>query len=72
MHNYHTVSYTQLGATGATGPAGPAGTTGATGNAETVNVRYTTTAEPGYAAQVNDVTGGPDHVLDFIIPRGAT
>ena len=63
------------GATGATGPQGPTGATGATGGAapaETITVRNTTTSEPGSYAAVVDVTGSPDHVLDFTIPRGAT
>lgn len=63
------------GATGATGPQGPTGATGATGGAapaETIAVRNTTTSEPGTYAAVVDVTGSPDHVLDFTIPRGAT
>lgn len=67
-----------VGQRGKTGPQGPAGRTGATGPAgptgtsETIAIRNTVTAEPGTAAAVVDVTGGPNHVLDFIIPRGAT
>lgn len=53
---------------GATGPTGP---TGATGVADTLTVRSTTTAEPGTPASVTD-SGGPNHILDFVIPRGAT
>ena len=52
--------------TGATGP------TGADGSAETITIRTTNNGEPGTAAAVVDVTGSPDHVLDFIIPRGDT
>lgn len=60
------------GATGPTGTPGATGPTGATGSSETIPVRNTTTAEPGSPAQVIDQTGGPDHILDFIIPRGET
>lgn len=63
------------GATGVMGPTGNTGATGqtgATGLSETITVRNTTTGEPGTNAQVQDITGGPNHVLDFIIPRGAT
>lgn len=56
---------------GATGPTGPTGPTGATGAADTLTVRSTTTAEPGIPASVTD-SGGPNHILDFVIPRGAT
>ena len=47
---------------GPTGPRGPA----------TINVRSTTTSEPGYNASV--INGGTNQnvVLDFVIPRGAT
>lgn len=55
------------GATGATSATGP---TGPTGIAETITIRNTTTGEPGTDAQVTDVTGGPNHVLDFVIPKG--
>mgnify|MGYP002562040319 CR=1 FL=1 len=61
------------GATGPTGPTGPAGTTGATGAtgvADTITVRNTTTGDPGTAASVTDVSGSPNHILDFVIPRG--
>lgn len=67
-----------VGQRGKTGPQGPAGRTGATGPtgptgpSETIAIRNTVTAEPGTAAAVVDVTGGPNHVLDFVIPRGAT
>lgn len=63
------------GPTGVTGPAGPTGSTGATGAtgiAETISIRNTTTGAPGTAASVQDVTGAPNHVLDFIIPQGMT
>lgn len=68
-------SYPVPGPTGETGPTGApvaTGPTGATGPSETISVRNTTTAEPGSPAQVIDQTGGPDHILDFIIPRGET
>lgn len=72
------------GATGAAGPTGPqgpqgpmgptgfSGPTGVTGPSETITVRNTTTTEPGAAAMVIDITGSPDHILDFYLPRGAT
>ena len=65
------------GAPGATGPAGAAGSTGPTGpagrdgTADTITIRSTTTGEPGTAASVTDVSGSPNHILDFVIPRGA-
>lgn len=61
-----------IGNTGATGANGNTGPTGATGTAETLTIRDTTTSEPGSAAAVIDVSGSPDHVLDFFLPRGAT
>ena len=60
------------GPTGVTGPTGATGATGTDGTADTITVRNTTTSEPGTDARVDDVTGGPNHVLDFTIPRGAT
>ena len=63
------------GPTGATGPTGPTGATGSEGTpgtAETIVIRNTTTTEPENPAAVIDVGSSPDHVLDFIIPRGAT
>ena len=50
---------------GNTGPTGPAGTS------ETITIGNTTTGEPGTEANVIDRTGGPNHVLDFVIPRGS-
>ena len=61
----------EAGATGATGATGSQGSTGATGTSETITIRSTTTADPGTPAQVHD-SGGPNHVLDFVIPRGYT
>lgn len=61
-----------IGNTGATGANGNTGPTGATGTAETLAIRDTTTSEPGSAAAVIDVSGSPDHVLEFFLPRGAT
>lgn len=49
---------------GVTGPTGPAGTS------ETITIGTTTTGEPGTDAAVIDITGGPNHVLNFVIPRG--
>ena len=63
------------GATGMTGPAGSdgaAGATGATGTADSLAVGNTTTAEPEEYAAVTDSGSGNSHVLDFVIPRGAT
>lgn len=60
------------GVPGPQGPAGATGPAGAAGTAETITVRSTNTGEPGSAAAVVDVTGSPNHVLDFTIPRGAT
>ena len=59
------------GATGATGNTGATGATGATGTGDTITIRSTTTAEPGTPAQVHD-SGGSNHILDFVIPRGDT
>ena len=64
------------GPTGATGPTGPTGATGLTGptgptgTADTITIRNTTTGDPGTDASVTDVSGGPNHILDFVIPRG--
>lgn len=55
------------GATGATGAQGPAGPTGI---AETITIRSTTTGAPGTPATVTDISGGPNHILDFVIPQG--
>lgn len=60
------------GQPGDVGPTGPTGVTGEAGTAETITVRNTNTGEPGTDAAVIDVSGSPDHVLDFTIPRGAT
>ncbi len=51
-------------------PPGPTGPTGPAGLGETITVRDTITGDPGSPAQVRDVTGGPNHVLDFVIPSG--
>ncbi len=59
------------GATGVTGATGPTGPTGEDGIADTVSVGTTTTGEPGTNASVTDTTGSPNHVLEFVIPRGA-
>ena len=48
----------------------PPGPTGPAGVGETITVRDTITGAPGSPAQVRDVTGGPNHVLDFVIPSG--
>lgn len=59
-----------LGATGPIGPQGPTGPTGPSGVADTITIGNVTTGEPGTEASVTDVSGGPNHVLDFVIPRG--
>ena len=59
-----------IGPTGAQGVPGPTGPVGATGAAETITIRNTTTGDPNTRASVTDVTRGPDHVLDFVIPKG--
>ena len=58
------------GATGSTGPTGPTGPTGATGATETLAVGTTTTGDAGTNAIVTDSSGSPNHVFDFVIPRG--
>ncbi len=60
------------GVPGPQGPIGATGPAGADGTAETITIRNTNTGEPGEPAAVIDVSGGPNHVLDFNIPRGAT
>ena len=60
------------GPAGPQGPQGVPGPQGPAGTAETITIRSTNTGEPGTAAAVIDVSGSPDHVLDFTIPRGAT
>lgn len=58
------------GATGMRGATGAMGPTGATGErGDTLTVRNTITTEPGTPAYVED-SGGPNHILDFYIPRG--
>lgn len=58
------------GPTGLTGPTGPTGPAGDTGTAETLAVGNTTTGDAGTNAMVTDTTVGPNHILDFVIPRG--
>lgn len=60
------------GAPGEKGSTGAPGEKGATGTADTITVRNTITGNPDTKASVTDVTGSPNHVLDFVIPRGAT
>ena len=45
------------------------GPKGKDGISETISIRSTITSDLGTSAKVID-TGGPDHILDFIIPRG--
>ena len=58
------------GATGATGPTGPTGTDGEDGTSDTIAVGTTTTGDAGTEASVTDTTGAPNHILEFVIPRG--
>lgn len=58
------------GMPGPRGPAGPTGPQGPSGTADTITIRNTTTGAPGTNASVTDVTGSPNHVLDFVIPKG--
>lgn len=60
------------GPKGEPGPAGPRGLPGPPGpsGAETITIGRTVTGAPGTAASVTDRTGGPHHLLDFVIPRG--
>lgn len=52
------------------GPMGPAGPQGPAGSADTITIGTVTTGEPGTEASVTDTTGSPNHVLNFVIPRG--
>ena len=61
-----------IGPPGEKGATGAPGEKGATGTADTITVRNTITGNPDTKASVTDVTGSPNHVLDFVIPRGAT
>lgn len=45
------------------------GPTGPRGLLETINVRSTFTTDEDNA-KVIDITGGPNHLLDFYIPKG--
>lgn len=58
-----------------TGPTGPTGITGAQGptgeHGDTITIQNTITTQPGTPAYVED-SGGPDHILNFYIPKGAT
>lgn len=46
------------------------GPTGPTGPSETLAVGTTTTGDAGTNATVTDSGGSPNHVFDFVIPRG--
>ncbi len=52
------------------GPTGPRGEPGNDGVSDTITIGRTTTGESGTDAQIIDTTGSPNHVLEFIIPRG--
>ena len=58
------------GSKGEQGPTGPKGDNGKDGISETIEIGSVITGTPGSEAEVKDITGGPDHILDFIIPRG--
>lgn len=67
------------GEPGREGPPGPQGPQGAPGNpgpagpvgeGDTITVGRTVTGAPGSDAAVIDTTGAPNHVLEFVIPRG--
>ncbi len=51
-------------------PPGPPGPPGPTGSGDTITVGTTTTGEAGTDAMVLDTTGSPNHVLNFVIPKG--
>ena len=57
---------------GPVGPQGAIGFPGPAGISPTVAVGEVFTGEPGSNAAVIDVGGAPDHVFNFVIPRGAT
>lgn len=59
-----------MGPQGPVGIQGPVGPSGPPGVADTIIIGTVTTGEPGTNASVTDVTGSPNHVLNFIIPRG--
>lgn len=59
------------GVTGATGATGSTGATGATGVAESITIASTVTGEPGTQATINERRVGNEHILEFVIPRGA-
>lgn len=47
------------------------GATGTAGLADTITIGTVTTGEPGTNASVTDVGGSPNHILNFVISRGA-
>lgn len=51
---------------------GPTGATGPAGVADRITIGSTVTVAPGTPASVQDVTGSPNHLLNFYIPQGAT
>lgn len=58
------------GSKGDTGPQGPKGDNGKDGISETIEIGSVITGTPGSEAEVKDITGSPNHILDFVIPRG--
>lgn len=68
---YRTVAHPTIiksGPMGIRGPTGPTGPTGPSG--ETIEIRSTTTLEPGQNAQVTSTHIGNTTFLEFFIPRG--
>lgn len=59
------------GPRGVEGPTGPQGEQGPAGLADTITIGTVTTGEPGTDASVTDVGESPNHILNFVIPRGA-
>lgn len=57
------------GPQGLQGPKGDQGIPGPTGIAETIDIGHTSTSNDG-TARVIDRTGGPNHLLDFLLPKG--
>lgn len=52
------------------GATGPTGLTGEDGTADTIEIGTTTTGDAGTNATVTDTAGSPNHILNFVIPKG--
>lgn len=59
------------GIQGPIGPQGIQGEPGPAGVSDTITIGTVTTGEPGSNASVTDVGEGSNHILNFVIPRGA-